>query len=74
MLTKHVQQHRQCDLGHNKLISVYQQKTVSQIEWLPNDRKMAIIAHKENFDILYIEWLDEDDVDLSGLSGDKILL
>ena len=29
---------------------------------------MEIIAHKENSDILYAEWLDENDVDLSGLS------
>ena len=29
---------------------------------------MAIIAHKENFDIFCAERLDENDVDLSGLS------
>ena len=29
---------------------------------------MAIIAYKENSGILCAEWLDENDVDLSGLS------
>ena len=29
---------------------------------------MAIIAHKENADILSAEWLDDDDVDLSGIT------
>ena len=29
---------------------------------------MAIIAHTENADILSAEWLDEDDVDLSGIT------
>ena len=29
---------------------------------------MAIIAHKENVDILCDEWLNENDVELSGLS------
>ena len=29
---------------------------------------MAIIAHTENADILSAEWLDEDDVDLFGIT------
>ena len=29
---------------------------------------MPIIAHTENADILSAEWLDEDDVDLSGIT------
>ena len=28
---------------------------------------VAFIAHTENIDILIAEWLDEDDVDLSGI-------
>ena len=62
--------YQQRDHGRDKLTPVYQQITFSQFEWLPNSQKelMAIIAHKEHSDILLAEWLDEDDVDLTGLS------
>ena len=75
MLKKHVQQHRQCDHGHNKLTPVYQQKNLQPIRVADKPQKelMAIFAHKENSNILCAEWLDENDVDLSGLSFNKMM-
>ena len=64
MLKKHVQQHRQRDLGTRQLPHAPQPQRIRPMRVAAKRQRevMAIIAHGE---ILSAEWLNEDDLDLS---------
>ncbi len=70
MLKKHVAQHRQNDLGPTKLPPDPKPKAIRPMRVAAKRQRelMAIIADRENADILSAEWLDEDDVDLSDIT------
>ncbi|BFZ05261.1 hypothetical protein BsWGS_08300 [Bradybaena similaris] len=67
MLKKHVQQHRQHDLGPRQLPRAPQPQRIQPVRVAAKRQRelMTIIAHGE---MLSAEWLDEDDIDLSGVS------
>ena len=70
LLKKHVAQHRQNDHGPTKLPPAPKPKAIRSMRVAAKRQRdlMAIIADRENADILSAEWLDEDDVDLSDIT------
>ena len=67
MLKKHVQQHQRCMPGPSQILHAPQQQIIRPMRVAAKRQRelMAIIAYGEMFSA---EWLDEENVDLSGVS------